>query len=114
MVPIRTQPPHAAAVINASRTHPVAELKALFGGAQGVLVTAVSPGAFSQALGMSFGLPQLPRLERRLFQGRRDDAPDVKHPTGDDDLEKLSSRARIREALFDGCLSFRSSAEELR
>ena len=42
----------AAAVINAKTTDPVAEVKALCGGAQGVLVTAVSPHAFSQALGM--------------------------------------------------------------
>jgi propanol-preferring alcohol dehydrogenase len=42
----------AAAVINAKTTDPVAEVKALCGGAQGVLVTAVSPSAFSQALGM--------------------------------------------------------------
>jgi propanol-preferring alcohol dehydrogenase len=42
----------ASAVINAKATDPVAEVKALCGGAQGVLVTAVSPHAFSQALGM--------------------------------------------------------------
>jgi propanol-preferring alcohol dehydrogenase len=42
----------AAATINAKTTDPVAEVKALCGGAQGVLVTAVSPHAFSQALGM--------------------------------------------------------------
>jgi alcohol dehydrogenase, propanol-preferring len=42
----------AAATINARTTDPVAEVKALCGGAQGVLVTAVSPHAFSQALGM--------------------------------------------------------------
>ena len=42
----------AAAVINAKTTDPVAEVKALCGGAQGVLVTAVSPHAFKQALGM--------------------------------------------------------------
>jgi propanol-preferring alcohol dehydrogenase len=42
----------AGAVINAKTTDPVAEVKALCGGAQGVLVTAVSPSAFSQALGM--------------------------------------------------------------
>jgi alcohol dehydrogenase, propanol-preferring len=42
----------ASAVVNASTTDPVAEVQALCGGAQGVLVTAVSPKAFSQALGM--------------------------------------------------------------
>jgi propanol-preferring alcohol dehydrogenase len=42
----------ADAVVNAKETDPVAEVKALCGGAQGVLVTAVSPHAFSQALGM--------------------------------------------------------------
>src|SRR5918995_34674 len=42
----------ADAAINAKSTDPVAEVKALCGGAQGVLVTAVSPQAFSQALGM--------------------------------------------------------------
>jgi propanol-preferring alcohol dehydrogenase len=42
----------ATAAINAKTTDPVAEVKALCGGAQGVLVTAVSPRAFSQALGM--------------------------------------------------------------
>lgn len=42
----------ADAAINARTTDPVAEVKALCGGAQGVLVTAVSPQAFSQGLGM--------------------------------------------------------------
>ena len=43
----------ADAVVNAKTTDPVAEVKRLSGGgAQGVLVTAVSPRAFSQALGM--------------------------------------------------------------
>ena len=42
----------ADAAINAKTTDPVAEVKALCGGAQGALVTAVSPQAFSQALGM--------------------------------------------------------------
>jgi propanol-preferring alcohol dehydrogenase len=42
----------ATAVINAKTSDPVAEVKALCGGAQGVLVTAVSPPAFTQALGM--------------------------------------------------------------
>ena len=42
----------AAAAINAKTTDAVAEVRALCGGAQGVLVTAVSPHAFSQALGM--------------------------------------------------------------
>ncbi|MDR6635440.1 propanol-preferring alcohol dehydrogenase [Phyllobacterium sp. 1468] len=42
----------ANAVINAKTTDPVAEVQKLCGGAQGVLVTAVSPHAFSQALGM--------------------------------------------------------------
>jgi alcohol dehydrogenase, propanol-preferring len=42
----------ADAAINAKTTDPVAEVQALCGGAQGVLVTAVSPRAFSQALGM--------------------------------------------------------------
>jgi propanol-preferring alcohol dehydrogenase len=42
----------ADAAINARTTDPVAEVKTLCGGAQGVLVTAVSPTAFSQALGM--------------------------------------------------------------
>jgi propanol-preferring alcohol dehydrogenase len=42
----------ANAAINAKKTDPVAEVKKLCGGAQGVLVTAVSPHAFSQALGM--------------------------------------------------------------
>jgi propanol-preferring alcohol dehydrogenase len=38
--------------INAKETDAVAEVKKLCGGADGVLVTAVSPKAFSQALGM--------------------------------------------------------------
>jgi alcohol dehydrogenase, propanol-preferring len=42
----------ADAVVNARTSDPVAEVNALCGGAQGVLVTAVSPKAFSQALGM--------------------------------------------------------------
>ncbi len=42
----------ADAVVNASTTDPVAEVQRLCGGAHGVLVTAVSPKAFSQALGM--------------------------------------------------------------
>jgi alcohol dehydrogenase, propanol-preferring len=42
----------ADAGINARSTDPVAEVKKLCGGAEGVLVTAVSPKAFSQALGM--------------------------------------------------------------
>ena len=42
----------ADATINAKTTDPVAEIKKLCGGAQGVLVTAVSPQAFSQGLGM--------------------------------------------------------------
>jgi propanol-preferring alcohol dehydrogenase len=42
----------ADAVVNAKTTDPVAEVTKLCGGAQGVLVTAVSPRAFSQALGM--------------------------------------------------------------
>ena len=42
----------ANSVINAKTTDPVAEVNALCGGAQGVLVTAVSPRAFTQALGM--------------------------------------------------------------
>ena len=42
----------ADAVINAKTADAVAEVNKLCGGAQGVLVTAVSPKAFSQALGM--------------------------------------------------------------
>ena len=42
----------ADVAINAKTTDPVTEVKALCGGAQGVLVTAVSPHAFSQALSM--------------------------------------------------------------
>jgi propanol-preferring alcohol dehydrogenase len=42
----------AGATINAKSTDPVSEVKKLCGGAQGVLVTAVSRTAFSQALGM--------------------------------------------------------------
>lgn len=42
----------AKATVNAKKTDPVAEVNKLCGGAQGVLVTAVSPHAFSQALGM--------------------------------------------------------------
>ena len=42
----------ADAAINARTTDPVAEVKRLCGGAQGVLVTAVSPQAFRQGLGM--------------------------------------------------------------
>lgn len=42
----------ADAAINAKTTDPAAEVKALCGGAQGVLVTAVSRHAFNQALGM--------------------------------------------------------------
>src|ERR671911_555653 len=42
----------ADAAVNALATDPVAEVKALCGGAEGVLVTAVSRKAFGQALGM--------------------------------------------------------------
>ena len=42
----------ADAAVNALSTDPVAEVKKLCGGAEGVLVTAVSRKAFSQALGM--------------------------------------------------------------
>src|SRR4051794_8703169 len=42
----------ADAAVNAKTSDPVAEVKALCGGAQGVLVTAVFPHAFSPALGM--------------------------------------------------------------
>ena len=42
----------ADAAVNGLTTDPVAEVKALCGGADGVLVTAVSRKAFSQALGM--------------------------------------------------------------
>jgi len=42
----------AAATINAAEVDPVAEVQKLCGGAQGVLVTAVSPKAFNQALAM--------------------------------------------------------------
>ena len=42
----------AAAMINARTADPVAEVHKLCGGAQGVLVTAVSPAAFRQGLGM--------------------------------------------------------------
>lgn len=42
----------ADATVDALKTDPVAEVKKLCGGAEGALVTAVSPKAFSQALGM--------------------------------------------------------------
>ena len=42
----------AAVTINAREQDPAAAIKAAIGGAQGVLVTAVSPKAFQQALGM--------------------------------------------------------------
>ena len=42
----------ASITVNASTTDPAAFLKKEIGGAHGVLVTAVSPKAFSQALGM--------------------------------------------------------------
>ncbi|AOB32294.1 alcohol dehydrogenase [Bordetella sp. H567] len=42
----------AALAINARKSDPVAFVKKEIGGAQGVLVTAVSPKAFEQALGM--------------------------------------------------------------
>lgn len=42
----------ADATVNALESDPVAEVKKLCGGADGALVTAVSPKAFSQALGM--------------------------------------------------------------
>lgn len=42
----------AALTVNAAKTDPVAFIKKEIGGAQGVLVTAVSPKAFEQALGM--------------------------------------------------------------
>ena len=42
----------ASAVINAKTADPVAEVHKLCGGVQGVLVTAVSPAAFRQGLGM--------------------------------------------------------------
>jgi propanol-preferring alcohol dehydrogenase len=42
----------AALAVNARKTDPVTFVKKEIGGAQGVLVTAVSPTAFAQALGM--------------------------------------------------------------
>ena len=42
----------AALAVNARKADPVAFVKKEVGGAQGVLVTAVSPKAFEQALGM--------------------------------------------------------------
>ena len=42
----------AALVVNARKTDPAAFVKKEVGGAQGVLVTAVSPKAFEQAMGM--------------------------------------------------------------
>ena len=42
----------AEITVNAARENPVAVLQDKIGGAQGVLVTAVSPAAFSQAIGM--------------------------------------------------------------
>src|SRR4029077_20896799 len=42
----------AALTANARKTDPVAFVKKELGGAQGVLVTAVSPKAFQQAIGM--------------------------------------------------------------
>jgi propanol-preferring alcohol dehydrogenase len=42
----------AAVTVNAKTTDPIAFIKKEIGGAHGVLVTAVSPRAFSQALGM--------------------------------------------------------------
>ena len=42
----------ADATVDARATDPIAEVRKLCGGAEGVLVTAVSPKAFSQALGM--------------------------------------------------------------
>ena len=42
----------AALTVNARKSDPVAFVKKELGGAQGVLVTAVSPKAFAQALGM--------------------------------------------------------------
>src|SRR3974390_3625327 len=42
----------AGAVVNAMKAAGVAEVNKLCGGARGVLVTAVSPKAFGQALGM--------------------------------------------------------------
>ena len=42
----------AALAVNARDTDPIAFVKKEVGGAQGVLVTAVSPKAFEQALGM--------------------------------------------------------------
>ncbi len=42
----------AALTVNARKTDPIAFVKREVGGAQGVLVTAVSPKAFEQALGM--------------------------------------------------------------
>ena len=43
----------AAVTVNAREQDPAAAIKAAIGGAQGVLVTAVSPKAFEQALGMT-------------------------------------------------------------
>lgn len=43
----------AAVTVNAKNTDPVAYLKKEIGGAHGVLVTAVSPKAFEQAIGMA-------------------------------------------------------------
>ena len=42
----------AALTVNAAKTDPIAFIKKEIGGARGVLVTAVSPKAFEQALGM--------------------------------------------------------------
>ena len=49
--------------------------------------------------------------DRRLFLGRRDDAPDVNHPAGDDDVEKLSSHATSERVFSTAVFSSRSSAE---
>jgi propanol-preferring alcohol dehydrogenase len=42
----------AAVTVNAKTTDPVADIKKVIGGAHGALVTAVSPKAFEQAIGM--------------------------------------------------------------
>lgn len=49
---MRTARLGATVVVNAKSTDPVCYLKKEIGGAHGVLVTAVSPHAFEQALGM--------------------------------------------------------------
>ena len=105
----------ADAGINAQATDPVAEVKKLCGGAEGVLVTAVSRKAFSQALGMlgkrgTMALVGLPpgTLRARHLRHRVDpqDHPrlDRRHPDGPRRMPAVRGRRQGQGALLDRAL----------